>query len=193
MPPVDAAGLLAEDHRLMDRAVRVLAGELRRARGEGGDLDLALLAEGLRFLEEYAETVHHSREEGLLFHELATRKLSGEHRATLVRCIEDHARIRAMHLELAAAIDVAEAGGGDGMRDDLLKILDRIVVTYSDHLRNEDRFLFGPAMSYLSREGKGSMVRESQESGWKGVQDKYRAMVASWESRAKRERREAEP
>ncbi len=68
-------GPLMREHRLIERMVGALAGNLKIT-AETGRIDTNVTAVAVDFFRTYADRTHHGKEEDILFRDLAKKRLS---------------------------------------------------------------------------------------------------------------------
>ncbi len=71
------AGPLMAEHRVIERMLAVLEGQLR-VMAETGTVDPALIDTATDFIRTYADRCHHGKEEDILFRRLADKPLDSE-------------------------------------------------------------------------------------------------------------------
>jgi len=98
----------------------------------------------LDFLENFADRLHHAKEEGLLFPALEAAGMRMDHGPTMV-LRQEHVQEREVREQLALAVV-------QGQTDALLRALRRLTVLLRLHIRKEDKILFRMAREILGRE-----------------------------------------
>ncbi len=172
-------GPLMIEHRLIERMVDVLDDHLQ-ALQRGHQPDLELLRTGVDFFRVYADRTHHGKEEDILFHALATRPLSDEHRQTMGELIDEHKTARRLVGALGEAARKVPAGDG-GAVEDICDRLRELVALYRPHIEKEDKHFFVPVMEYLSDEDRETMLEAFQVFDAGMIHEKYRQVVAAVE------------
>jgi hemerythrin-like domain-containing protein len=167
-------GALMIEHRLIERMVRLLDGELRALK-DAGEVDADLLASSVDFFRTYADRTHHGKGEGILFKELSVKPLSDEDRQMMMRLVEEHVLMRGMVDRLAAAHE--QYAHGVDTRTEITHEIDMLVTFYPLHIRKEDKQFFLPAMNYLSEAEQDAMLDEFWEFDGKMIHEKYKALV----------------
>ena len=140
-----ATKVLVEEHRVIKRALDVLAGAVR-----SGVQDEKLYSDLARFFSEYADAIHHGKEEKILFEVL--KKKAPDHVLEIVRALEDdHVRGR----ELVRRIR-ENASDVEKLRDYALAYASML----RDHIVKEDEGLFPAMHPYLSPDEEREMLKE---------------------------------
>jgi hemerythrin-like domain-containing protein/rubredoxin len=132
------------------------------------------------FFRTYADRCHHGKEEGILFRELATKELSGEHSAMMNELIEEHIYARKTVSSLENAKD-SYVKGNAGSLNDISRILEELAKFYPKHILKEDKEFFYPCMEYFTKEEQEEMVLKFTEFDTKMIHERYRKIVAELE------------
>ena len=175
-------GPLMWEHRLIERMVGLLEKELGRATGKDGRADAGFIATAVDFFRVYAEKTHHGKEEGILFKQLAEKKISTEHRKIMNELIKEHRQSREMVGDLEQA-GLAYGRGDAGELANIVTAIRGLTTLYPKHIRKEDKHFFFPAMEYFSTEEQDAMLREFQKFDRGTVQEKYRKVVEGLEGK----------
>lgn len=173
-------GPLMVEHRLFERMLAVLKGQLEAMRR--GDLDLLLMTEVLDFFGTYADLNHHGKEEDILFKTLAEKPLTPELRTMMEGLIADHARAR----ELMGSVSngLARLVRGDHSAVVAMEaVITEVLRLYHIHIVKEDKEFFFPILSYLSKEEQDKMLADFMEFDSALLHRKYRTMVERLERR----------
>jgi len=88
------------EHRLIERMVRLIAGELPKMEEKRG-VNIGFLSEAIDFIRTYADRCHHGKEEDILFRDLAAKPLSPEHLKKMDELVEEHISARKIVSRLA--------------------------------------------------------------------------------------------
>ena len=75
-------GPLMWEHRLIERMVALLRGEIERVTTQR-EVDIFLVEQAVDFFRTYADRTHHGKEEEILFRDLAGKELSPAHQAVM--------------------------------------------------------------------------------------------------------------
>ncbi len=167
------------EHRLIERMVAVMkSGAVRME--QTGRADIPLVDAAVDFIRTYADHLHHGKEEGILFRDLASRQLETEHRKVMEELISEHVFGRG---EVARLVD-AKARYASGDRNapaDIVRCMQSLCEFYPKHIRKEDRHFFLPAMRYFSVEEQDRMLAEEDDFDRRYIHQLYGGIVESWE------------
>jgi hemerythrin-like domain-containing protein len=140
-----ATKVLVEEHELIKKALEVLVNAVK-----SGFQDEELYSDLARFFSEYADAIHHGKEEKILFEVL--KKKAPEHVLEIVRTLEeDHVRGR----ELVRKIR-ENASSVERVRDYALAYASML----RDHIVKEDDGLFPAMHPYLSPDEENETLKE---------------------------------
>jgi hemerythrin-like domain-containing protein len=177
------AGPLMVEHRLIERMVLLMQGELRNIE-ETCKVDVFFIDTAVDFLRTYADRCHHGKEEDILFRDLAKKKLAQEHRTIMDELLQEHIYARQnvgalFNSRLSYSMDDQSAA------DEMAKRLRALTDLYPKHIQKEDKRFFVPCMAYFSREEMDAMLKEFSEFDRKMIHDKYKAVVEKTEKSEK--------
>ena len=175
-------GPLMIEHRLIERMITVLVGQLKRIRTEG-KVDASFIDRVVDFIRTYADRCHHGKEEGILFRKLQKKNLNNAHERIMAELIEEHKRGR----QITGRLSEANAGyrqGDPSALDVILECLESLVEFYPKHIEKEDRQFFNPVMGYFTQEEKAHMLTEGHEFDRELIHEKYRTIVEISEKQA---------
>ena len=152
----DPYGVLAREHRLIERVLDALGRICSQALG-AGQLNVRAATLAIRFLREFADQTHHLKEERLLFPAIeANGYFPG---CGLVREHEEgRERVRSM----SDAIPAAENGDPDAVRL-FVRRARSFVSSLREHIAKEDDCLADVVGSSLSPEARARLLREFDE------------------------------
>ena len=148
---------LQDEHRYFQSLLDI-AGEQQKLLAEKGDVDLDTLQELLQYLAEYPEDVHHPREE-LLFNRLsAADPGSKEILNNLHSGHEDiHKESNRLYYK------VMRLNNGERIqRVPLARQIERFVMHYEKHMRDEEEHVFEHALEVLNA-GDWTSLQDSLE------------------------------
>lgn len=111
------------------------------------------------FFRIYADKLHHGKEEGILFRELAKKQLSPDHRKTMDELITEHIYARETVSRLEDAQKKRLQGKSAGLRE-IQTTLKQLVAFYPKHIEKEDTRFFYPSMEYFNEKELDDMVEE---------------------------------
>lgn len=176
---MNAIGLLVTEHRLIERMVKLLSSELEREKTTRV-ADTIFLRDAVDFFKNYADKLHHGKEEDILFLELGKKSMDGEHRKMMERLIAEHKIARENVGGLLQAAEKHEKGDGKAI-DDAISHIERLVALYPPHIENEDRRFFVPVMRYFTKDEQERLLSECYAFDAKMNSTPYSRMVEKYE------------
>ncbi len=172
-------GPLMIEHRLIERMVKLMAGELPRMEGKR-EVNIGFLSEAIDFIRTYADRCHHGKEEDILFRDLALKPLLPEHKNVMNELVEEHIAARRVVGRLADSKDQFAKTQKDGFQE-IITSLKELIEFYPSHIEKEDKHFFLPVMNYFTRQEKDDMLQEFKEFDKKLIHEKYKRMVEGYE------------
>lgn len=172
-------GPLMIEHRLIERMIRLLEGELQTMK-DTDEADADLILAGVDFFRTYADRTHHGKEEDILFEALRDKPLADEHREMMQRLIQEHIWARQAVGRLASATDRYRHGDIAAMYT-LTYELGKIVQFYPAHIEKEDKHFFLPVMDYFTQAEQQAMLERFWEFDRAMIHEKYEAVVEELE------------
>jgi len=130
---------LSAEHGVIQKVVAGLSALETRMSG-GSTVDVALLRRIVEFLREYADVLHHGKEEALLFPALERNGVPA-HGCPVGALLGEHKRGRELVSEFAEAIE-EYASGADGAVAGLATKMKALAELYPAHIWKEDYLLF---------------------------------------------------
>lgn len=170
------------EHRLFDRMMKLMRGELTRI-GMNGRADPAFIDEAVIFMRNMADTDHHGKEERILFKELVEKPLTDELRKMTNDLIAEHLFLRGIVNDLARARDNYVNNKPNALAE-IISSLNTIVEFYPKHTGKEDKHFFVPAMSYFSDKEKDDMFAKFYEFDSRIFHEEYAGIVKSLEEKS---------
>lgn len=174
-------GPLMIEHRLIERMVKLMAGELPKMEEKRG-VNIGFVSEAIDFIRTYADRCHHGKEEDILFRDLAAKPLSAEHKKVMNELVEEHISARKIVSRLADAKERYARTQKDGFQE-IKTCLTELVEFYPAHIEKEDKHFFLPIMNYFTREEKDEMLQEFWAFDKNLVHEKYRKMVEGYKEK----------
>jgi hemerythrin-like domain-containing protein len=168
-------GPLMIEHRLIERMIGVMKEELEWIRGSKR-VNSRFIDTTVDFLRTYADRTHHGKEEDILFRELAKKALTGEHQKIMAELLAEHRVARKTVGSLVEA-NAQYIQGDTTVVDEILRLLEKLVNFYPEHIRKEDKEFFIPSMKYFSKSEQQSMLEEFWEFDRKMIHEKYKKVV----------------
>jgi hemerythrin-like domain-containing protein len=173
-------GPLMREHRLIERMVVLLNGELERIKS-GGAADIALLDSGVDFFRMYADRTHHGKEEDILFRDLAKKDISPVMQAIMEDLLNEHVYARGKVGQLVEARNGLVEDEGSAL-DEVIVTLADLVMFYPMHILKEDKRFFFPCQEYFSRAEQDAMLEEFWEFDRQLIHEKYMKVVEQFEA-----------
>src|SRR3989304_5602011 len=176
MLPVDA---LIWEHRSIERMILPMKKELSQM-SETKEVDSNFIGIVVDFSRTYAARCHHGKEEGILFRELAKKKLSDEHATMMRELIRDHIYARTTTRNLEKAKESYVKSKSESL-EDVLKFLNDLVEFYPKHIEKEDKRFFYPSMEYFTPQEQQAMLQEFWDFDRKLIHEKYKKALDEME------------
>ena len=130
------------------------------------------------FFRTYADKYHHGKEEGILFKELAQKKLNENDRKIMNELIQEHAFAR----RTVTALESAKESYILGKEEALKNITDHLTTLtkfYPAHIEKEDKHFFYPCMEYFSQQEQKNMLTRFQDFDQNFTNKKYLRIINS--------------
>ena len=172
-------GCLMIEHRLIERAVRVMEMEKKRLE-EGGELNPVKIDTLADFIKTYADRCHHGKEEDILFEDLAKRSLSNEEQKVMDELIEEHKLGRKLTGQLVSSKDAVIAGDGS-KREEVITTMGRLIEFYPQHIEKEDKRFFPDTEVHYTEEELERMIEDFYEFDRGMIHEKYGMVVEGLE------------
>jgi hemerythrin-like domain-containing protein len=176
-PFLPVAPLMIE-HRLIERMIEVMRRKTNEAE-ESGVPDVRFIDTAVDFIRTYADRLHHGKEEGILFRDLALKPLSEEHRCVMDELVAEHKFGRETTAKLVAAKQ-RHVEGDSNARTEIIDCLFTLTDFYPKHIEKEDRHFFVPVMRYFTAEEQDRMLAEEYEFDRRFVHVHYGSVVDEW-------------
>jgi hemerythrin-like domain-containing protein len=173
--PVDP---LMTEHRLIERMVAVMRQKTTEAESSGVP-DVRFIDVAVDFIRTYADRLHHGKEEGILFRDLAAKPLSDEHRQMMDELVAEHEFGRQTTDRLVAAKHRYVNGESSALTE-IIDCLFTFADFYPKHVDKEDRRFFGPVMQYFTPEEQERMLAEVHEFDRRFAHAHYGAVIDEW-------------
>ena len=142
---------LVQEHEVIERVLDALEKEVRSVKS-GSPVDRGFFSSAISFLRQFADGLHHQKEEQVLFPALCDAgmpKDGGPVGVMLYEHDEGRGHIRAMEAELPAA-----ENGDQSARDRLISETSAYVELLRAHIQKENMILFPMAERLLGAEQK---------------------------------------
>ncbi len=167
-----ATQILVEEHRLIKKVLDWGEAELARI-AAGARPDAGRLIQAVDFIRNFADRVHHAKEEGLLFARLNQRGMPSRG-GPIAAMLYEHDLGRAYVRGLADALEGA-GRGESGALESLRENLGGYIGLLRAHIDKEDRVLYPMAERLLDREDQEWLLGEFArlESEGAGISRKY--------------------
>lgn len=176
-----AIDVLLDEHRTIEAMLEVLLSAARRLEA-GAPVPTTLLADVLDFFEQFADRVHHAKEEAVVFPELAACGL-GPDSTPIAVLLSQHETGRGYLREMRRELAALAGGGTDSARGFAASARD-----YADllreHIRIEDHYLQTVAAEQLDAAASARLLEEMAAVDRRAgldAQDHPRALVARYQ------------
>lgn len=176
MLPVDA---LIWEHRLIERMISPMKKELSEM-SETNKVNSNFIDILVDFVRTYADRCHHGKEEGILFRDLAKKKLSEVDAAMMRELVAEHIYARTATRSLEKANDSYAAGNLESLRD-VWKLLRDLAEFYPRQIEKEDKKFFYPSMEYFTVQEQEAMPKEFWDFDRKLIHEKYKKALDEME------------
>jgi hemerythrin-like domain-containing protein len=177
--PIDA---LIWEHRSIERMLLPIKKELSKM-SHTKEVDSSFVDALIDFIRTYVDGCHHSKEESILFRELAKKKLANEHAEMMKQLIKEHVYARAATRNLEKAKKSYIEGNPDSLKD-VLKSLKDLAELYPKHIEKEEKKFFHPSMEYFTAQEQEAMLQEFWEFDRKMIHEKYKKALDEMEKMA---------
>jgi len=180
----DPIAILMEEHRVIERAVRLLQKVAERI-DAGKNVEPSVLLDLTDFIRNFADRCHHGKEEKILFQTFAEKGIPVEGGPIGVMLFEHEEGRRAARAMAEAASKIKDGDWSKG------KLFSENAKSYAQlltqHIYKEDNILYPMGGGLLSEEEKEELVRrfgavEREEMG-EGVHEKYISLISELESK----------
>lgn len=176
---MEPIGPLMHEHRLIERMVSLLRGEMEGIQG-GGEVHPELIGSGVDFFRTYADRTHHGKEEDILFRELEKREMPPDLWRTMEELRAEHVYGRQVVGALLGSRDRFIRGDDDALGE-MAGHLGTLVEFYPAHIEKEDKHFFFPCMDLFSEEERAAMLEEFWEFDRRMIHEKYTRLVEGLE------------
>ena len=170
-----AVGILMIEHRLIEKMVCVIRGELERI-VKTDAVNTELVDAILDFLHVYVDNAHHGKEEDVFFRELTTKDLSEADEQFIAELINEHKAGRATVGRLAVAKERYLAGESIASKN-IAECLSWLVDFYPGHIQKEDKRFFNLYKQHLNRGEQERILVEFMEFNDSDVHERYANLV----------------
>ena len=169
-------GPLMIEHRLIERVILVIKGQVERLETEKKG-DLSFVEWVVSFIQGYADRCHHGKEENILFRDIGKKAISPELKKTMEELIEEHKLGRKATAALADGLRSFRSGDTHALSL-IVANLKFLIEFYPRHIEKEDKHFFLPIMGYFSKEEKDAMLKEGFELDSKLMHGEYEKRVS---------------
>ncbi len=177
---LSAIGSLMTEHRLIERVIRDVQGQLDRFEADDR-LDAAYVYTAVDFLRTYADRCHHGKEEDILFRDLEARPLASAHAEMMHALVTDHVWARGTTRALIEATDRYAAGEHEAAHE-ARALMRALADFYPGHIEREDHGFFKPAIEYFTPQEREAMAEEFREFDRLLIHERYLRLAEDLES-----------
>ena len=168
-------GPLMVEHRLIERFISILKKEAESIKLTGR-VHPRIVDSAIVFFREYADNIHHGKEEDMLFAALDGKDISVEHAHILQRLKDEHKAARSLITKLAES-EIRYKAGEITEANHIVDFVNEIERLYLAHIRLEDKEFFIPVMQYFSEEEQADLTRRGEEYDSRFDKKKYASLV----------------
>jgi hemerythrin-like domain-containing protein len=175
---VKTVELMIEEHRLIERMLRVLE-ESAAILEDGGTVPPGMLAGVLEFLQRYADAGHHAKEEEIFFPALVAHGVPAE--ASLIRALQvQHESGRLLVREMRDVVEGANGGTRSACRA-FAASAQQYITLLREHIRLENEYFTEYAEEHLSP-GEDAALGARMAAVNRGAEcDRFSRMVSDYE------------
>lgn len=170
---MDIFETLIDDHRLITLVLDAFERFIRRAE-VSGKVDLAELNRFVVFLHEFADLVHHQREEDILFPAIAGLGYA-PHGAPLAHIRDERVRERQLLFELRQ-VAVRTSLEASAKKAHVIGVVRELIAFERGHIQKENELLY-PA---VKKEFSGKTLGDLTRSLWKRPDAEFRLVEVAW-------------
>ncbi len=164
---------LIDDHRLITLVLNALERFIRRAE-LSGKVDLVELNRFVVFLHEFADLIHHEREERILFPAMA--KLGyAPNGAPLAHIRDEHVRERHLLFELRQ-VAVRASLEASAKKAHVIGVVRELVAFEREHIQKENELLYPT----VKKEFSGKTLDELTRELWSPADAEFRLVELAW-------------
>jgi len=174
--------VLVSEHRIIERVLGALERFTSDALGRDAD-PRPELRRFIQFFTEYADRLHHAKEETLLFEQMRSHGFSPDH-GPVASLLDEHKVCRALLTVMRCAVEKPHAFA-DSDRELALGAAIRYVRLLRDHIDREDHVLYPLAAAHLSPGALEGLAADSLELERTSA-ERSRALVALAEQLVRR-------
>ncbi len=170
---------LMQEHRMIERMVTPIKKELAKI-SKTKEVNPEFIRVTVDFIRTYADHCHHGKEEGILFRELAKKRLSDGHARIMRELINEHVYGRTTTRNLEKARDSYTSGNSESLKE-VCKFLNDLAEFYPKHIEKEDKKFFHPCMKYFNQQEQEAMLKECWEFDKMLIHEKYAKVLDEME------------
>jgi hemerythrin-like domain-containing protein len=182
MYPID---ILLDEHKLVDRVFAIIE-KVRDKLKDEEEIPAPVFWKLVEFIRGYADVIHHSKEEDILFETLREHDtdLPKEVDRNIAVLIEEHIEALDIANEMHKHIRAYHRGASEG-REKILKAVTDYLEIMQPHFKMEEDDVFPAMVKVLSKEEKDKMKADFERFdtilGGKEVHTRYRQIVEELE------------
>ena len=172
-------GPLMTEHRLIERMIELMRTELARIEEEK-KVNPEFIDTAVDFIRNYADRLHHGKEEDVLFRDLKSKELADNHNRIMEELIEEHRWGRKTARRLIEA-NKRYKDGDKEIISTIVECLRDLVNFYPKHIEKEDKHFFIASMEYFSDDERDAMLNEEWEFDQNFIHELYKDKVTNIE------------
>ena len=155
-------GLLMREHRLIEQVIPIMQKEIENPNKER----IMTITD---FVKNYADKLHHGKEEDILFRELKKKKISITHKRIMNQLIREHVKARQLNKELRESTENKTA----------TKKMKELIKLYPEHIMTEDKKFFLQVMKYFTQAEEEKMINEGLDYDRAFIDNEYTELLDS--------------
>ena len=146
-----------QEHEIILKVVNALE-RIANAMKQGTMTDAGLLREAVQFMRQFADRLHHSKEEDLLFPAMQQKGIP-EQGGPIGVMKNEHEMARAFVASFEEAVE-AYAEQGESTAEGVCAAIQAITALYPDHIWKENNVLYPMAMELFTPEELSQLVHQ---------------------------------
>lgn len=167
-------GQLMIEHRLIEKLLAAAAGLTNGMTPK--TYDPVLVDSIVDFIKTYADRTHHGKEEGILFHELSKKAVSGDNLIVMNELIDEHKQARAK-VRGITELNERYKGGDRSVVSQIKEIIHWLAEFYPVHIKKEDKELFPKSEKYFSNDELEAMLQNFWTFDRNMIHEKYQSIL----------------
>jgi hemerythrin-like domain-containing protein len=163
-------GPLMVEHRLIEKVLKVAARKASTL--TENNYDPILIETIVDFIRTYADRTHHGKEEGILFIELAKKKMDPDNTRIMNELIDEHNQARNKVQEIVGLNELYK-NGNKSVVERIITIIGWLTSFYPIHIKKEDDLFFPDSEKYFTEDELDSMIESFNKFDQMMIHEKY--------------------